>query len=149
VSLGLLLFIGSIYTMGTIRIWLDIPGAQNQYNREQALMQTLLKSGITSFYSEYWTCNHLIFRSNERLICSNLNYGLQADPVLDRYQPYRDSVRRSRTTAYVFPKDSPQQHSMDYYLQSTYKTDSHASHYIRREFKGYVIYQMPAPIGIP
>jgi hypothetical protein len=142
-SICLLIFIGSIFFVGTIRIVLDIPGAQNEYNRQQALMQTLLNSGVTHFYSEYWTCNRLIFRSNERLICSNLNGRLQADPALDRYQPYRDIVRESRAIVYVFPQGSPQQQHMDSYLQSKH------IHYTRREFKGYVIYQMATPIGIP
>ena len=144
-SICLLIFISTIFLVGTIRIVLDIPSAQNEYNREQALMQTLLNSGVTRFYSEYWTCNHLIFRSNERLICSNLNGTLQADPGLDRYQPYRDSVREARVTTYVFPQDSPQQQYMDRYLGSISQT----THYTRREFRGYIIYQMAAPLRIP
>jgi hypothetical protein len=139
----LLICIGSMFLVGTINILLDIPSAQRVYNREQALMQTLLQAGITHFYSEYWTCNHLIFRSDERLICSNLNGGLGADPVFDRYQPYRHSVRASHTTAYVFPQGSSQQQKMDRYLRSKH------IHYTRRTFQDYVIYQMATPIGLP
>jgi Dolichyl-phosphate-mannose-protein mannosyltransferase len=148
-SFCLMICIVGMFLVGTARILLDVPGAENVYDRDQTLVQTLLSSGITRFYSEYWTCNKLIFQSDERLICSNLNGGLQTDPIFNRYQPYYDSVREANATAYVFPQGSAQQQNMDRYIHATYGTSLPNTHYTRRIFKGFVIYQMKTPVNIP
>ncbi|HEY7414020.1 MAG TPA: hypothetical protein VH593_02420, partial [Ktedonobacteraceae bacterium] len=49
---------------------LDLAAARAFDNQEQALIQDLLKIHITHLYTDYWTCNRLIFSSQERIICS-------------------------------------------------------------------------------
>jgi hypothetical protein len=97
---GLLLVIFLTCVSGTIRTFADIPAAQNGYQQEGALVQNLLKIGATRIYSDYWTCNRLMFRSREQIICSALDD--QLNPGIDRYLPYRSLVRGAPHQAYVF-----------------------------------------------
>ncbi len=102
----LLLLILVIFFVGTIRTFTEVPAAQNAYNQQDALVQRLLQLGATRIYSEYWTCNRLIFQSEEKVICSALDEQLK--PGFDRYTPFRDEVRAAAHPAYVFPVGSAQ-----------------------------------------
>ncbi|HWS84269.1 MAG TPA: hypothetical protein VN207_08415 [Ktedonobacteraceae bacterium] len=91
-----------LYIQGTLETFERIPEAQTTYAQREALIHDLLRIGATRIYSDYWTCNILIFQSNERVICSSLDNHLQ--PGLDRYLPYRALVHASPHPAYVFPR---------------------------------------------
>jgi len=91
-----------LYIQGTIETFERIPEAQTTYAQREALIHDLLRIGATRIYSDYWTCNILIFQSNERIICSSLDNHLQ--PGLDRYLPYRVLVHAAPHPAYVFPR---------------------------------------------
>jgi len=91
-----------LYIQGTIETFERIPEAQTTYAQREALIHDLLRIGATRIYSDYWTCNILIFQSNERVICSSLDNHLQ--PGLDRYLPYRALVHAAPHPAYVFPR---------------------------------------------
>ncbi|HEU5227783.1 MAG TPA: hypothetical protein VFU49_08215 [Ktedonobacteraceae bacterium] len=132
----LLLFL-VVSGVGTYRTFQDIPTAQNFYTAQNDMVQHLLDIGATRFYSEYWTCNRLIFQSDEKLICSSLSEHLT--PGFDRYLPYRAAVRATRNPAYVFPKNSPQQAAMDARIQAHTLDQA----YQRQEFHDYVIYFVP------
>jgi len=133
-ALSLLLVMSGI---GTFRTFQDIPAAQSFYTAQNDMVQHLLAIGATRFYTEYWTCNRLIFQSKEKLICSSLDEHLK--PGFDRYIPYRRAVRATRSPAYVFPKDSAQRVIMDAQFQTRYQTQG----YQREEFQDYVIYYVP------
>jgi len=137
VSAGALLLLLVMSGIGTYRTFQDIPDAQNFYTAQNDMVQHLLAIGATRFYSEYWTCNRLIFQSEEKLICSSLNEHLA--PGFDRYIPYRTTVRATKNPAYVFPKDSPQRVTMDAQFQTRYQDQG----YQREEFQNYVIYYVP------
>ncbi len=88
---GLLLLIASIFVMGTIRTFLEgVPEAQAANAKEDALVQDLLRVGATRIYSEYWTCNRLIFHSQERIICSALDDQLK--PGFEGYDVYQSDT---------------------------------------------------------
>jgi hypothetical protein len=88
----------------TIMTFAEIPQAQTDQTQLGTLSQTLQEQGITRFYSEYWTCNYLIFLSQEKLICADtwvingkISHGL------DRYTPYREMVESAKNTAFIYP----------------------------------------------
>jgi len=135
---GLLLFITTMLLMGTIRTFQDIPNAQAAYNRQEALIHDLLHIGATRIYTDYWTCNRLIFQSNEQIICSNLDENLK--PALDRYAPYKEIVKAAPGTTYVFLSDSPQVTAIERIVQ-----ERHLS-YRRYVFDGYVVYRMDSQV---
>ncbi len=130
---GILLLIGTTFLVGTINTFGEIPRTQAAYAREDTLMRALLHLGATHIYSEYWTCNRLIFVSDERILCVSLNEKL--GPGFDRYLPYRAVVNSDPRPTYVFPLQSS---------QATAFAEIHQgdTRYRRYVVDGYVIYQM-------
>jgi hypothetical protein len=80
---------------------LDLPATQALNRQESTLIQSLLHMGISHIYSDYWTCDRLIFQSRERLICVAVNDDLTT-PGPDRYLPYRSIVDADPNAVYVF-----------------------------------------------
>jgi len=130
---GLLLLIFLTFATGTIRTFAEIPAAQNGYQQEGALVQNLLKIGATRLYADYWTCNRLMFRSREQLICSVLDDQLK--PGFDRYLPYRSIVRAETHPTYVFPLGSSSANALKQKMQSS------TIPYRVYTFEGYLVYQ--------
>src|SRR6266480_827253 len=130
---GLLLLIFLTFISGTVRTFADIPATQVAYQKEGNLVQDLLKIGATRIYSEYWTCNHLIFRSREQIICSVVNDQLK--PGFDRYMPYRFIVRAAPHPTYVFPPGSKSAAILKHQMQAS------SSPYREYTFEGYLVYQ--------
>ncbi len=79
---------------------LDLPVTQAFNRQESLLIATLLHDGITHIYSDYWSCDRLIFRSHERILCSALLERLE--PGHNRYQQYPDAVAADPQSSYVF-----------------------------------------------
>jgi hypothetical protein len=129
---GILLLIGTTFLVGTITIFGDISQNQEASTKEDALIEDLLHIGATRIYSEYWTCNRLIFASDERIICASLDEKLRQG--FDRYLPYRAIVKADPYAAYVFPLGSPQAMA----FAELHKNDTQ---YRRDVFEGYVVYQ--------
>jgi hypothetical protein len=130
---GILLLIGTTFLVGTINTFADISRTQAEYMKEDALMRDLLRLGATRIYSEYWTCNRIIFASDERIICASLNETLE--PGFDRYLPYRAMVNADPYPTYVFPLNS----SQATVFAALHQADTR---YLRYVLDGYVIYQM-------
>src|SRR5207253_1795207 len=130
---AILLFITVTFLVGTVNTVADISRAQTSEQQQEALIDNLLHIGARHIYSEYWTCNRLIFVSTEHIICSVVGNYLQ--PGLDRYLPYRTIVRTDPHSAYVFPIDS---HQTTAFAQNVALSNVH---YRRFVFDGYVIYQ--------
>lgn len=86
----------------TAMAFVEVPNAENA--RMDTLINYLEKRHITRFYSEYWTCNTIIFVTQERLICGdtwNVNGKLQHG--YDRYPIYRADVEKAKDPAFVYP----------------------------------------------
>ncbi|MGZ3646289.1 MAG: hypothetical protein ACXVCM_20835, partial [Ktedonobacteraceae bacterium] len=130
---GLLLLIFLTFISGTLRTFANIPAAQVAYQQEGALVHDLLKIHATRIYSEYWTCNRLIFRSQEQIICSVLDDQLK--PGFDRYLPYRSIVRAAPHPTYIFPLGSQPADILKHQMQSTSKK------YREYTFEGYLVFQ--------
>jgi 4-amino-4-deoxy-L-arabinose transferase-like glycosyltransferase len=134
---GLLLLFLVMSTIGMYNTFKQIPTAQGFYASQDHLIQHLQAIGVTRFYSEYWTCNRLIFQSHEKLICSSLDEKLGSG--FDRYIPYRTLINTTEDVAYVFPQNAPQVAVLDAMMQNHTLKRS----YQRQEFGNYVIYYIP------
>jgi hypothetical protein len=130
---GILTFIAAIYLLGTITTFLGVPSVQALNHQQDDLIANLSRIGATHIYSEYWTCDRIMFESREQIICSVLNDYLQ--PGFDRYLPYREIVTADARAAYVFPIGSPQVAAI--FAEVAFS----AQHYNHYEFDGYVVYQ--------
>lgn len=135
--IALLAFVGTMYLFGTARIFQDevIP-AQNFAYQQDDLVHNLLNIGATRIYSDYWTCNRIIFASKEQIICATLDP--QLHPGQDRYLPYRTMVAAVSHPTYIFPlhgNGSDQIHTLEQQLQQQNIP------YQRFIMHGYAIYQ--------
>lgn len=157
---GLLLLIGAIFLLGTFSTFtgvppappvdkrqdafatqaidqhLDVPATQSYDRQTAALIHDLLSVGATRIYSDYWTCDRLIFQSHERIICSALSDGL--GPGHDRYMPYHDLVMSDPRASYVFHLGSPQASAL---ARRAATSRSYRRKYRRLIFAGYVVYK--------
>ncbi len=114
--------------------YLGVPQTRSFDREEQALIQNLLRLGVTRIYSDYWTCDRLVFRSREQIICSAarfLNQKLRTGQ--NRYEPYCEIVKNDPLAAYVFPVGSPEAA----YMQRRFL--SARDQYERYSFNGYLV----------
>ncbi|GHO94508.1 hypothetical protein KSF_045560 [Reticulibacter mediterranei] len=100
---ALLLVVAATFVVGTIQIVPAIAEAQAFHQQGQRLVQHLESVGATRIYSDYWTCNRIIFQSNERILCAVLTDRLRRGQ--DRYKLYPQAVRSDPKAAYVFAAD--------------------------------------------
>lgn len=119
------------YLVGVGDIFANLPASQRSYSQVNTLIQSLLARGATRVYSDYDTCNLLIFQSDEQIICSVLDERLQ--PGVDRYAPYRTQVRAAPHPAYLFPANSASARTLARQLDPD-------PHYQRISLEGYTIY---------
>jgi hypothetical protein len=130
-----LLLVLTLFIVGTFKTFMETSDAQRFDQQQNQVVQKLLDLGATRIYSEYWTCNRLMFQSNEKIICSVLNGNLRAGQ--DRYQPYHSIVRADAHPAYVFPLGVPQVTA----IATKWKKDKQFhSTYQQLTFEGYMIY---------
>ena len=95
--LCILLLLGPILTFTQ-----EVPKDQVANARQQALIDYLLQRGITHVYAGYWTCDRIVFVTNERIICAVL--GPTLEPSHNRYEPYYQMVQADQQAGYVFEK---------------------------------------------
>ena len=102
----LFLFIYIVYFIGIIGVFQQVPAQQVVNQQQNKMVNDLIRLHDTRIYSDYWTCNLIIFQSNERIICSVLNEQLQ--PGENRYVPYQTLVEHDPQAIYMFRTGSPQ-----------------------------------------
>jgi hypothetical protein len=119
---GILLLIGILLLLGTMNAFIEIPTVQAYYQQQDALIHDLTGMKITRIYSDYWTCDSIVFLSKEHIICSSVEF--------NRYLPYVALVKADPDADYVFPMGASQIASL-----------TTARHYLRFELDGYVIFR--------
>jgi hypothetical protein len=120
---------------------LDVATTRALNSQQYALVNDLLQIGIVHLYTDYWTCNRLIFQSRERIICKVLKDHLEDGH--DRYPPYITIVESDPYASYVFPQKSlPSQ-----LLSARLASDPHYRNYRHLVRDGYDIFQ-PLPTKI-
>lgn len=126
ISLLITLLLG---TVGTARA---VPEVRRANQEQYRLIDKLLANDATRVYSEYWTCNRLMFQSGERIACAVLEGDLR--PGFDRDARYPALVRAAPAPTYLFPLGSPSATAFDLRLASE------GSRYDKEVSAGYVVY---------
>ena len=113
---------------------LDIPATRALNQQESDLIQRLLRMNERYIYSDYWTCDRLIFQSREQILCSVVNDEVQ--PGFDRYTLYGDSVHAAHNAAYVLMVHS----QANEVFSEEIRTHAGTMHYQAFVIDGYAVY---------
>lgn len=70
VRASILLCILAVLVNGTVGVFQDVPHVQMLNQQEEKLVNDLEQHHVTRMYADYWTCDLVMFLSNERIICS-------------------------------------------------------------------------------
>jgi hypothetical protein len=98
--------VGGILLLSTMYTLQEIPQAQARNQQLTQLTATLERLHVTRFYSEYWTCNKVIFAAQERLICGDTRVRNGTfTHGFDRYLPYQQALKASSNPAFVYPEN--------------------------------------------
>jgi len=131
---GVLLLIGTLFLMGTLNTFSMIPATQAIDRQQEVLVNNLLDHGITRMYSDYWTCDRIIFQSGERIICGVIGGQLQRG--YNRYGAYMQIVKADPHAAYVLLVGSSEATTFAHKGAPT-----PGKHYQHFTLDGYEIYQ--------
>ena len=139
---AVLVGVGGILLLSTIYTVQEIPQMQARDQQLTQLTTTLEGLHVTRFYSEYWTCNKVIFASQEQLICADtrVENGTLAHGF-DRYLPYQWILKASPNPAFVYPEGD------NNHIQ-TVKNLIAQQHivYHRVDVVGYAIFMLARPL---
>lgn len=135
---AVLLLITIMFLVGTVSVLLDIPNAQVSNRQQYDLVHNLLRIGARHIYSEFWSCDRIIFQSLEQIVCDTMDDQLRSTG--DRYTPNQRIVLSDPLSSYVFPINTPQARTCALRFAHSSKR------YQRFIFDGYVVY-LPAPVA--
>jgi hypothetical protein len=93
--------IAALASIATIAVVVDVGRLRQIGERQDTLIAALDARGITRIYSEYWTCNIVTYKANERIVCVVLDGQLALGR--NRYAPYINIVAAEPRPAYVVP----------------------------------------------
>jgi hypothetical protein len=110
-------------------------------DRQSALLADLERRGVTHFYTEYWTCNHIAYLSDERVVCAVVADDL--DHGFDRYFPYRAEVAADPRQTFALPVGSPASTALRDYL------DERDVAYSHEVVAGYDLYEPAVRVALP
>lgn len=127
------LLIGVLLIYSTVGIFQQAASVQVLNQQRRVFIADLLRVHATHIYSDYWTCNDVIFQSGEHIICSVIDSDFQAGQ--NRYTPYSSTVQHDPQAAYVFQIGSPQAALL------SQKRGILKGHYSNLIIDGYVVYQ--------
>jgi hypothetical protein len=102
----MLSLIGLVFLIGTAMLLSEVPAAQAAYQRQTDLIAQLERIGVSHFYTDYWSCDQLVFQSDEHIICIVVDNNLQ--PSHNRDPRYIPLVQDDPHAAYVFPLHTAQ-----------------------------------------
>jgi hypothetical protein len=117
---------------------LAVPAVQALNQQENALIRDLLRLGAKHIYSDYWTCDRLIFQSRERVICSAVQDNLT--PGHNRYAPYSTIVKADPAAAYAFYAGSQPDRIFAQRMTSSDEQYRRFKQYRRLLLDGYAVY---------
>jgi hypothetical protein len=127
------LLVGSLLIYSTLGVFQQVASVQVLNQQRRVFIADLLRVHATHIYSDYWTCNDVIFQSEEHIICSVIDSDFQ--PGQNRYPLYSSIVQQDPQASYVFQIGSPQA------VLLSQKGDTLKGHYSSLIIDGYVIYQ--------
>ena len=128
-----LLAIALLFLVGTVKTFQEIPATQATNAQQEDLVQNLTRIGVFHMYSDYWTCERVMFQSAGRITCYTVDESL--DQGYERYFPNKAIVTADAASSWVFPTNLPQAKAAAQRMALSDKP------YHRYEFDGYVVYQ--------
>ncbi len=128
-----LLFIVLFLLWGTVKTFQEIPGLQAANAQQVDLIANLKRIGAVHIYSNYWTCDSLIFESAEQITCDTVDANLTQGYV--RYPPDAAIVQSDPKASYIFPLNLPETQAI------AHRAAQSGIHYRRYVFDGYAVYQ--------
>ncbi|MFF5202530.1 ArnT family glycosyltransferase [Micromonospora parva] len=112
--------------------------SRTEERQARELAAALRADGPHEVYGDYWTCNRLIFNTDESVVCGVLDADLS--PGQNRYRPYWRQVGRAERPGYVVEAGSP----MDRRLRRLLADRGDATPV--REVGGYRVYHPDTPV---
>jgi hypothetical protein len=128
-----LLFIVLLFFVGTVKAFQEIPSTQASSAEQEDYIDHLASLGIVHIYSDYWTCERVMFQSAGRITCFTLDEYLNTG--YERYLPNKIIVTSDPKSSYTFPLNIPQAQAI------TNRMAHSRQQYHRYIFDGYVVYQ--------
>ena len=122
-----------LFLIGTIRTFGEIPATRAENMRQEDLVQQLLHIGAKHIYSDFWSCDRIVFQSLQQIACSVLTDNLHL--LGDRYKPNGVIVQSDPMSSYVFPLSSAPAKAFAQHIVGSSKQ------YRQYTFDGYVVYQ--------
>ncbi len=98
--------IGLLLVAATWGVFQQVPAAQVVSQQQQKFIADLERIHVNAIYSDYWTCDNVMFLSDTHIVCGVLGNDLQ--PGQNRYPPYFTQVQSDSHAAYAFTAGSPQ-----------------------------------------
>ncbi|GAA1875673.1 hypothetical protein [Asanoa iriomotensis] len=127
--------------VATVSVVRELPRIAAVDDRQVGLLAELDRRGVTTVYSEYWTCDYIAYISVERVRCAVISADLT--PGFDRYQPYKQAVADAPTRTFALPTGSPESAAVRAYL------DEHQVSYTVDVVSGYDLYQPATRVDLP
>lgn len=97
---------------------------------------------ITAYYSDYWTCYHIMFETSERITCAvrGQNGEVGLDLINNRNDLYVSELAQVRFPAYILPAGTPEDRA---FAQEAEAQNLPHDGYQRVVLGGYAIYYHP------
>ncbi|MFF0370563.1 ArnT family glycosyltransferase [Micromonospora sp. NPDC005087] len=115
-----------------------VGASRTEERHARELAGALRADGPHEVYGDYWTCNRLIFNTDETVVCAVLDGDLS--PGQNRYLPYWRQVGRAERPGYVVEADSPMDRRLRRLLAD--RPDAAPVH----EVGGYRVYHPDTPV---
>ncbi|WP_433553681.1 hypothetical protein ACQP08_10905 [Micromonospora zamorensis] len=116
----------------------DTGASRTEERGARELAAALRADGPHEVYGDYWTCNRLIFNTDETVVCGVLDGDLS--PGQNRYRAYWRQVGRAERPGYVVEVDSPMDRRLRRLLADRADTA------LVREVGGYRVYHPDTPV---
>ncbi len=128
-----LLAIALLFLLGTVETFQEIPATQAANAQQADFINNLARIGAFHIYSDYWTCERVMFQSAGQITCYTVNESLNQG--YERYLPNKAIVTGDTESSWAFPTNLPQAKAIAQRITLSGKP------YHRYEFDGYVVYQ--------
>ncbi|HEY6539334.1 MAG TPA: hypothetical protein VIZ18_00275 [Ktedonobacteraceae bacterium] len=129
----ILLFIALLFLVGTVKTFQEIPATQGNNAVQEDFVERLSSLGIVHIYSDYWTCERVMFQSAGKITCFTIDEYLNNG--YERYLPDKIIVTSDPQSSYVMPLNTFFIKAMDNRIAHTHKP------YYIYTFDGYEVYQ--------
>ena len=129
----ILVLIALLFLVGTVKTFQEIPATQGNNAVQEDFVARLTGLGIVHIYSDYWTCERVMFQSVGKITCFTIDEYLNRG--YERYHPNEIIVTSDPKSSYALPLNSFFTRGMDTRIAHTHKP------YYIYTFDGYEVYQ--------